>query len=652
MNCSFLRDRKNLVRMAARGGRLGGVLVMSCAMLGLSPGAWAYAEAPMLATAVKAGKLPPIDKRLPEHPDVVTPINRVGSYGGVLRSALRGNGDGNAILRIISPQGLVRWSPDFSKVVPNVAESWTLSPDAKEYVFKLRRGMKWSDGSTFNADDILFATNDLIANRQFFSTPPGRYAADGKMMAVDKLDDYTVRFRFSAPYRTFIEELATPLGQHPVMYPKNYCQKFHPKYNPKVDDDVKAARLQDWAALMRVKCGDIEVATRWSNPDKPTLDPWVIKEPYAGSVTRVSLQRNPYFWEVDTAGNQLPYIDSIQFSVISEVETIVLAAMNGQLDFQVRHILNIQNRPVLSENATRGGYTMLALPDINATSTAVFINQSTKNEKLRPLARNKDFRVALSLAMNRKEISDIVFLGQGTPWQIGPAPANKFYNEKLARQYTQYDLKQANALLDKIGLTQRDAEGFRLYPGGGRISMGVIVSIASSYQVELLELVRAQWAKAGLELVIQASERTLYYDRASNNDYDLSVDSLAGGYDPTQNPRGFLAVHPLESRQSLLWVRWYESGGKQGEEPPPSMKKRLQLYDQWKAATTDKEADELFRQILAIAADELEVLGTVSPPRNTGIRNAKLGNVLDTMPWGWTYPSPGPSLVQQWYYTR
>jgi peptide/nickel transport system substrate-binding protein len=610
-----------------------------------------YHDAPALAQLAKEGKLPVVDKRLPEKPEVIK-TDSIGRYGGTLRSALRGNGDGNAILRLMSPQGLVRWNKEFSGVVPNIAESWTLSADAKEYTFTLRKGMRWSDGEAFNADDVLFAVNDILGNKQFFSTPPGRYTTDGKLVEVEKLDDYKVKFKFTQPYRTFIEELATPLGQHPVLYPKHYCQKFHPKYNPKIDEEVKAARQTDWAALMRVKCSDIELASRWGNPERPTLDPWVISEPYSGNSTRVILTRNPYFWQVDTAGNQLPYIDRLQLAVISEIETIVLAAVNGQLDLQIRHISNIQNRPILAENAAKGGYKLMLLPDINATAIAVFINQSTKNAKLRELFRNKDFRIALSQAMDRKEINDIVFLGKGEPWQIGPAPGNKFYNEKLAKQYTQYDLKAANALLDKIGLTTRDADGFRQYKSGGRISMGVIVSLATTYQIDMLELLRKQYAKLGIELVIQASERTLYYDRANNNDFDLSVDSLAGGFDPTQNPRGFIAVHPQESRQSLLWVRWYESGGKSGEEPPASMKKRLQLYDEWKNAKTDKEADALFKQILSIAADEVEVLGTVKPPEQTGIRNAKLMNVYDKMIWGWTFPSPGPTLLQQYYFTK
>jgi peptide/nickel transport system substrate-binding protein len=626
-----------------------GGIVLAC---GLYANCAAYTEAPMLATQVKEGRLPPVDRRLPDKPEVIKPFERIGTYGGALRSALRANGDVNGITRLISPQGLVRWTPDFSGIVPNVAESWTLSPDAREFTFQLRRGMKWSDGQPFTADDVVFAVTDLLNNKQFFGSVPSQYLKDGKPVVAEKLDEFTVKLKFPGAYRAFIEQLATPIAQVPTLYPKHYCQQFHPKYNPKVDDLIKAAHVTDWAALMRLKCGDTEAPTRWSNPEKPTLDPWILVTPYGSSGTRVTMRRNPYFWQVDTAGNQLPYIDELHLPIISEPETILLSAINGQLDFQIRHIQNIQNRPVLSDNAAKGKYKVIGLNDVNANGLAVFINQSTKNTKLRPLFRNHDFRVALSLAMDRKEINEIVFLGQGTPWQIGPARANKFYNEKLATQYTKYDLKGANEILDKMGLTKRDSDGFRAYPDGGRVSMGVIVSLAVPYQIEAMELLRKQWAKAGLELVVMSSERSLFYDRANNNDYDISVDSLAGGYDPTQNPRAFLAVHAQESRQSLPWVRWYDSGGKQGEEPPPSMKKRLELYDRWKDAKTEAEADALFRQILAIAADELEVLGTVTPTQAIGIRSLRIGNFYDKMPWGWTYPSPGPSLLQQWYFIK
>ena len=624
----------------------------ACAALLLAFPAHALREAPALAQAVSAGQLPPLAQRLPAKPEVVAPLKQVGTYGGTLRTAMRASADHNSILRVIGNQGLLRWSMDFNNVLPNLAESWTLSPDGSEYTFVLRRGARWSDGKPFTADDVLFSMNDLVYNPQFFVSPPEQYTSQGKPAVVSKLNEHTVRIKFAGPNLLFLEQLATPVGQHPTLYQKTYCGQFHPKYNPRVNELIAQEKQKDWAALLRQKCGDIETPSRWSNPERPTMDPWVIKEPYTGNATRVLLERNPYFWQVDTAGQQLPYLDRVQFQVISEVETIVLAAINGQLDYQHRHITSIQNRPVLSENAARGNYKVMALPGTGANSVGLYLNHSTQNPRLRTLIRNKDFRVALSLAIDRKEVNDIVYLGQGMPWQIGPLKQSKWFNEKLGTQYLDMDLKRANALLDGIGLSKRDGDGFRLYPDGGRVSMNAIVSIAWSNQVETLELIRRHLAKAGIELVIRSSERSLFYDRANSNDYDISVDTVPGGMDVTLNPRAIVAINPMESRVSLPWARWYLSGGKQGEEPSPSMKKRLQLYDQWRIAPNPAEAERLLREILTEAANEFEMIGVIRSPSDNAIRNQKLQNVYEQMLISWVYPNPAPTLPQQWFFSR
>lgn len=621
-------------------------------LLGLaSMQAMAYSESPLLAARVRTGQLPALERRLPEHPEVVTQ-GKPGLYGGKLRTALRGNGDGNAILRMIGVQGLTRWKLDFSGVVPNLAESWSTNADVTEYVFHLRKGLRWSDGEPFTADDILFAVNDLLANKQFFTAMPSQYQINEKPMSVEKIDASTVKFRFGGSYRQFIEQLATPMGQHPVMYPMHYCSRFHPRYNPNVGELMKTVQVKDWAQLMRIKCGDPEAPTRWGNPEKPTLDPWVVQEPYNGGATRVVMQRNPYFWQVDAKGQQLPYLDTVQFQVISEIETILLAVINGQLDFQIRHIDQIQNRPVLMENAAKGHYTVMNLLPTPSNAGGLFLNYTTKNPKLRELIRNRDFRIALSLAINRQEINQIVYLGQGEAWQIGPLREHRLYNEKLAKQYTDYDPRRANALLDAMGLGKRDADGFRQYPSGGRITIYHSVMISSNAALQNSELLRKYFREIGIEFVIRATERSLHYDRARTNDYDTVIEGVNGGMDPTLDPRAYVAVHATESRQGLGWVKWYESRGKAGEEPTENMKKRLALYDQWLVAKTDREADGLFAQILALCQEELEVIGLVRNPPTTGIRNAKLMNVPDRFPFGWTYASPGATLPQQYWYAK
>lgn len=620
------------------------------ALLLLPSAAMAFTSAPALQKLELAGHLPPVEKRLPDKPEVITPLQSVGHYGGTLRSALRANNDYNAVLRLVGNQSLVRWNPDMSKIVPNLAESWRVNADATEYTFRLRHGTKWSDGVPFTADDIIFYVDDLLHNKTFTAAPSPAYQAGGKLLTAEKLDEDTVRIRFAAPYVSFLENIAHPTGQMLVMYPRHYCEKFHPKYNPKIAEAVKAASVADWPSLMRLHCTDPESPSRWSDPAKPTLDPWVVQVPYNGSSTQVVLQRNPYFWQVDTQGQQLPYINELRLPIISEPETMVLAAINGQLDFQFRHIGLIQNLPILSENAAKGGYRVLKLEDISSNAAGLFLNQSSKNTRLRQLIRNRDFRIALSLATNRQEINDIVYLGQSTPWQIGPKKTSRFYNEQLATQYLNYDLKTANTLLDRLGLTRRDAEGFRLYPQGGRISIQCIAQISIASELDTLELLRRQWAKAGIDLVIISSERSLFYDRTSLNEYDMGIFIVGGGLDPQYDKTAIFVWSPTESRQSVLWAKWAATGGKQGEEPSPSMKKRIELNEKWKLARNQPEADALLRQMLQLAADDFEVIGTVAALKVPGIVNTRLQNVYAKMPWAWPYATPAAALPQQFYY--
>jgi peptide/nickel transport system substrate-binding protein len=611
-----------------------------------------YHEAPSLAALVAQHQLPPVEQRVPEQPDVVKPTASIGRYGGELRTAFRGDSDQNAILRIVGNQGLTRWTPDYEDVVPNVAAGWTRSDDASVYTFKLRPGMKWSDGTPFTADDITFFVNDLLPDPQFFSSPPSQYVINGKPMRAEKVDDTTVKLIFAGPYLTLPRVLATPLGQHPVLYEKHYCEQFVPKYNPNLPALLKQTGQPDWPTLFRLKCGDIEIPSRWSNVDRPTLDPWIISTPYSGNATQVVLKRNPYFWETDTAGNQLPYIDTVNMHVISDVQSIVLAAVGGQLDLQVRHINTINNKPVLAQHADQAGYVLEPLTATDANAEALFINQTDTNAKLRGLLTNHDFREALSLAIDRDEINDIVFLDQSKPWQVAPLQTDKFYNQQLATQYTDLDLTQANKILDGLGLSKRDGDGFRLYPDGSRVFMTADAMVLDPASIDVLQLVKKDWAAIGIDMGINTEERSLFYNRGHNNDYDIDVMPIPGGIDATSDPRGWLSTHTLDSRQSLPWVNWYQSGGKLGERPSDSMVKRLQLWDQWKQATSDAQADGLFKQILQMAADAFEVIGTEQGLTTFGIHSKKLMNVPASMPNSWSYATPAPSLPQQYYFAQ
>jgi peptide/nickel transport system substrate-binding protein len=611
-----------------------------------APPAWQ--QAPGLAQASKQGKLPDVGQRLPTHPEVVQPTAGAGRYGGVMRTAVRGDADHNAILRIIGNMGLTRWSPDFARPVPNVAESWSTNADASVYTFKLRQGMRWSDGHPFTADDLIFFTDDLLPNTEFYAAPPPQYVIDGKLMKGEKVDDTTVRLIFAGPYLTFPERLAGPLGQHPVLYAKHYCSQFTPKYNPDIGKLLAATSQPNWSALFRQHCGDIETPARWANPARPVLDPWVIASPYTGGATEVVAERNPYFWQVDPVGQQLPYVDAVNFKVISDIQSIVLAAVGGQMDLEVRHVALINNKPVLAQHAKSGHYGLIELDTTETSSAALFLNQTDKNPRLRGLLTNHAFRQALSQGIDRDEINEIVFLGQSAPWQTSPLEQDPFYNKQLATQYLDNDVDGANAILDKLGLDKRDG-AYRLMPEGGRVLLTADADVENPQMIDALQLVKQHWAKIGVELAINPMERSLFYERAQNNAYDIGIMALPGGLHPYTDPRAWLTIQPLDSRQSLPWVHWYQSGGKAGEKPSDSMIERLQLWDQWKRAPNAQQADALLRQILQLAADAFEVIGLTRGTTVFGVCTDRLKNVPAKLPMGWEYPTPAPTLPQQYW---
>ena len=295
----------------------------------------------------------------------------------------------------------MRWNPTYTEVVPNVAEILRGQRGRdRVFTFNLRDGMKWSDGKPFTADDILFNVNDLVLNADYAPTPT-RYMAGGEPMKVEKVDDYTVKFTFAEPYGDFLAELASPLGQHPVLYAKHYCQQFHPTYAEEIDETVMADNAAgDWRNLFQQKCGDIEIPSRWGNAERPTLDPWVAIEPYTGGATRVVMERNPYFWQVDAEGNQLPYIDRSVAPIAQDVESLIL-----QVDRR-RHRLRPApprraGEPAGAGREPREGRLRASSrrPRSAASNMVINLNLTSKNKALRELFNKKDFRVALSLGI-------------------------------------------------------------------------------------------------------------------------------------------------------------------------------------------------------------------------------------------------------------
>jgi peptide/nickel transport system substrate-binding protein len=611
-----------------------------------------FKEAPMLAEQVKAGKLPPVDQRLPADPLVVPVVERTGQYGGIWRRAFLGPADYNNYVRVVY-DALARFSPDGAKIEPKIAAGWQSSPDFHTWTIRLRRGARWSDGAPFTADDIVFWYKDVLLNKDLTPALPGWMRnSDGTPAVVEKVDPQTVRFTYKQPATLFLTALANQDGgdrTYAVFLPAHYLKKFHPGYAKKEDVDklVQAAGFKTWTELFAARNAPFE------NPERPTMAAWT-------PVTRASdqvftLRRNPYFVGVDPDGNQLPYLDEVRFTFFADLQALNLAAIAGELDMQERHIV-MTNYPVFKENEKGGKYRVITWPTFGGSDAVVAFNQSYKADpELGKIMATKEFRIALSHAINRDQIKESVFLGLGEARQGVPAPWHPYFpGDEYAKKYTQYKPDEANKLLDGMGLAKKDAQGIRLMPNGKPLIMELSVVPNFSAWPDTAQLIAKDWEKVGVKTVVQIRERALHFDMRDANQLQTEMwneDTTAFPF--TGNAKVDVRMRPILTT-GPLFKKWYETNGKEGMEPPAPIKKTVELIDTARTVGADgqvKAAQEIYR----IWADNAYTLGTVGlTPMIQGVVvvNTKFRNVPTTLGNDWPLRSPGNARPEQFYFTR
>ena len=618
-----------------------------------APPAAKFSEAPLLADQVKAGTLPAVDERLPKEPLVVEGAEGVGQYGGTWRRGFTGPSDYNNYVRVVF-DGLVRFSPDGSKVEPKVAKGWENSADFKEWTVLLREGAKWSDGTPLTADDILFWYNDVLLNQDLTpSLPKWMRNADGTVAKVEKDGDYAVKFTYNEPNTLFLYELANKDGgdrTYAPFLPAHYLKQFHPTYGNQADIDkmVADAKFKTWTELFASKNAPFE------NPERPTMAPWT-------PATRISeqiftLKRNPYYVGVDTAGNQLPYIDEVRFTFFSDIQALNLAAIAGELDQQDRHI-NLMNYPVLKENEAKDQYHVITWPDFGGSDAVVMFNQTyQKDPELGELMRNKDFRIALSYAIDRSQIQESAFLGLGEPRNAVAAPWHPYYpGDEVAKKYTEFKPDEANKMLDAIGLDKKNAEGYRLYPGTDK-PVTIEISWVNAFGPwgDVAQLVAKNWEAVGVKTIAQERERALHFQMRDSNDIQTEIwNEDTGGFPFTGAPKYDPRTNPGLSLAPLVRT-WYATGGKEGMEPTPELAKIVELIDKAKTVGPEEQiaiAKELYAHWVD-QAYEASTIGLSPMVQGVAVVNNNLMNVPATLGNDWPLRTPGNARPETWYFKQ
>ncbi|MEZ5593467.1 MAG: ABC transporter substrate-binding protein [Gammaproteobacteria bacterium] len=493
-------------------------LASALAAIGLSAAAQ---EAPQLAEMVQAGTLPPLTERLPQDPLVIPVVDEIGHYGGVLRRAFLGPGDHNNYTRAVY-DALVRYTPDGGDVVPHIAAGWSSNDNFTEWTIKLRPGTKWSDGEPLSADDIMFWYNDILNNQELM---PGGTVwmknADGTLAKVEKLDDNTVKWTFQEPNTAFLLNLANMDGAdrsigNLVVVPAHYMKQFHPAYADPAElaEKVKAAGFDTWTQLFAVE------AMPHLSGKRPSLAAW------APSGTSVSdsvftIKRNPYYVGVDPEGNQLPYIDEIRFTFYADKEALNLAAVSGEIDFQGRHI-NMSSYPVLKENEAAGNYRVVTWPTFGGSDAIVMFNQTWQGPE-GEIFRNKDFRIALSHAIDRDAIKELSFFGLGESRQGVPAPFHPYYpGDEYAFKYTEYNPDLSQQMLDEV-LPNKGDDGFRTLPDGSPLDIEISVVPQFGAWTDIGQLLVENWAEVGVKAHIELRERTQHFAMRPANELMAEV---------------------------------------------------------------------------------------------------------------------------------
>jgi len=616
-----------------------------------------FKEAPQLAELVKAGKLPPVQERIGQDPLVVKPLREIGKYGGTWRRAFTGPFDTSNGHRVAQNDKLLYYDYTGTKIVPNIARAWEVSPDGKVTTLLLRRGMRWSDGQPFTADDFVFWYQDVYNNKDLVPTPLTVMTIGGKPIAIEKIDAATIRFVSPEPYYALPTVLASVwgIGHHARwgrsalggFAPAHYLKQFHPKYVSKEDLAKKVAELNfdGWVTMFKNRndaCRnvDLPVVTPWKTTSPLTTPTWV-------------LERNPYSVWVDTDGNQLPYIDRIRMTLGESLEVINLRAIAGEFDSQARHI-DISKLPVLLENQQKGGYRVYLDPSDQGADVGLFCNQTyEKDAEIAKWLGTREFRIALSHGIDRAQINETFLLGLGQTGSAAPGERTLYFpGPEYKTLHTAYNVKKANEMLDKLGLTKKDAEGYRLRADGkGRLRLALTTYLGFLPFTKIAEMMAEQWKKIGIRGEVQEMERGAATTRVQNNEHQIYFETQWGA----DNIYGhFPFVFPADAGSPMgpLYGLWYSSTGTKGKTPPARMRELMDKYRR-SFGVKDQERTRMAKDVWKIALDELWMIPLVSnSPASQGVRVIKtnMGNIPERLWNSAVSDNPHIAHTETWYF--
>jgi peptide/nickel transport system substrate-binding protein len=608
----------------------GAALLGSGAILGPARGE-NYIEAPSLAGDVAAGKLPPLEARLPANPLVIganQPDLVPGQYGGELRMIF-GRPQDVRMLSVYGYARLVGYDRTYT-LVPDLLARVEVT-DQRIFTLHLRPGHRWSDGEPFTSEAFRYWWEDVANNKRTSPLgPPKVLQVDAKPPKVEIVDPVTVRYSWDGPNPYFLPALAGPSPLF-IYLPGHYLRQFHERYadKAKLDEAIKKAGVRNWAQLHN----RLDKLDRNDNPDLPTLDPWVVQT--RPPAERFIFARNPYFHRVDPQGRQLPYIDRMIVS-LADGRIIPTKTGAGESDLQARS-LSFSNYTFLRQAAKRNDFSVRLWNAAKGAHLALYPNLHVSDPAWRALNRDVRFRRALSLAVDRHEINQVVYFGLAIEGANTVLPGSPLYRPEYRSAAARLDFKAANQLLDEIGLTRRDGRGVRLLPDGRPLEVIVETAGEDTEQTDVLELIHDSWLRAGVKLFSKPSQRQMFRNRIFSGETMMSIwTGLENGLPTAQFSPEELAP---TSQQQLQWPKWgqyAETSGASGELiDDPAAAELLKLNDAWRLSQSDAERTAIWRRMLAIHAEQVYTIGLVAGVKQPVVVSNYLRNIPAQGVYNW-----------------
>lgn len=583
-----------------------------------------YIETPALADQVAAGTLPPVAERLPQDPAVVRlsadPDKQPGRHGGDLRT-LMGRTKDTRIVYVYAYARLVAFNRNL-EIEPDLLRAVEVEDD-RIFTLHLRPGHKWSDGHPFTSEDFRYFWENVCNEPELMPFgPPADFLVDGEPPEVDILDPLTVRYRWRKPNPGFLPYLA---GARPyqLFRPAHYLRRFHHDH---ADPEALAERVADsglktWARLHNY----LDNQNRFDNPDLPVLQPWMVET--RGPAERFVFKRNPFYHRVDENGRQLPYIDRLLVS-IADPRIIPAKTGSGESDLQARY-LRFDNYTFLKQGEQRNGYTVRLWETGKGSRAALYPNLNANDPVWRQVLRDVRFRRALSLAIHREEINQVIFYGLAQPSNNTLLPRSPLWRPAFRDLWAAYDPARANALLDEMGLTERGSDDIRRLPDGRPLQIVVETAGESTEETDMLQLIGDSWRKIGVALFTKPSQREVLRNRVYSGD---AIMVIASGVDngiatADFSPLEFVPVEQVQY-QWPKWGQYHQTQGEVGE--APDLKEALQLLDllqAWRTASGHAGRAAAWQDILRIHAEQQFTLGTVNNVPQPVVVNTDLRNV-------------------------